>query len=527
MTVNERFPVVLTALRIRDILKNQTDADHPITKAAIAEQMHCDWRKIANCLDEMDIHNMIRYEKKRGKGIYYAPDESKDFTLAEIRMLIDSVLASRQIGPEETMALTKKLRAQLNEFDRRHVRYVSVSKGAGPSRPTCTYENIELLDKAMVQGCQVSFDYMTHSISKALVLEGSYQVSPYQLVFAGGFYMLLAMLDGQVRSFRLDRIANLQLLTKISAAPPHLGKNPERDGSIYVQNHPYMQVGEVGYIEVALQEEAIDRAIDAFGEGIRIFPEGDGIADDEVLVGIRANTEDVYLWALQNGDVATVLKPQSLRNRLRRISQNMNDRYLRFGTDHAAANLDAITGRVGHSMAKYFNKPYLLMSHTDTRRKLSQMGEQDKVREIILNVYNEEIARELPLYRNVRKITIPETCEDYGDDMPMDDLSCLAPLQRLEKLVVNRRDVTDGSALAGLSNLRWLDISLSGIRDIGFLSELPNLRWLDLLNVPVTDYLPLYALADLEFLRIDCSNVQNVDISRLKAKNPCLEAEVL
>ncbi len=46
MTINERCPVVLTALCIRDILKNHTDADHPITKAAIAQQMHCDWRKI-------------------------------------------------------------------------------------------------------------------------------------------------------------------------------------------------------------------------------------------------------------------------------------------------------------------------------------------------------------------------------------------------------------------------------------------------------------------------------------------------
>ncbi len=458
MTINERYPVVLTALRIRDILKNQTDADHPITKAAIAEQMHCDWRKIANCLDEMDIHNMIRYEEQRGKGIYYVPDESKDFTLAEIRMLIDSVLSSRQISNEETMALTKKLRAQLNEFDQRHVRYVATSKGAGQTRPTCTYENIELLDQAMEQGCQVSFDYMTYSISKTLVREGSYQVSPYQLVFAGGFYMVLAMMDGQVRSFRLDRIANLQLLSKVSAVPPHLGKNPERCGSVYVQNHPYMQVGEVSYIEVALQEEAIDRAIDAFGEDIRIFPDGDGVCDNEVLVGIRANIEDVYLWALENGDMATVMKPQSLRDRLRRVSQNMNDRYLRFGTDHAAANYDAITGRVGRGMAKHFNKPRLLMSNGHTRRKLAQLGEQDKVLEILLNVFDDEIARELPQYRNVKKVVIPEHDPDYENDIPMVDLSCLASLEKLEFLEVFRREIRDGSALMQCPALRVLKI---------------------------------------------------------------------
>ncbi len=458
MTINERYPVVLTALRIRDILKNHTDPDHPITKAAIAQQMHCDWRKIANCLDEMDINNMIRYEEKRGKGVYYIPDEAKDFTLAEIRMLIDSVLSSRQISTEETMALTKKLRAQLNEFDQRHVRYVAVHKGSGPSYPTGTYDNIELLDKAIEQGCQVSFDYMTYSIEKTLVREGSYQVSPYQTVFANGCYMLLAMIDGQVRSFRLDRMANLQLLTKVSAVPPHLGKNPEREGSIYVQNHPYMQVGEVGYIEVALQEEAIDRAIDAFGEAIRIFPEGDGLAEDEVLVCLRANTEDVYLWALENGDVATVLKPQSLRDRLRRVSQNMNDRYLRFGTDHAAANYDAITGRVGRGMAKYFNKPRLLMSDGHTRRKLAQLGEQDKVLEILLNIFNDEIARELPKYRNVKKIIIPERDLDYEADEPMTDLNCLAGLQKLEILRVFRRGIQDCSALCQCPALRVLEV---------------------------------------------------------------------
>ncbi len=458
MTINERYPVTLTALRIHDILKNHTDPNHPMTKAAIAEQMHCEWRKISNCLDEMDISGMIRYEEKRGKGVYYVPDETKDFTLAEIRMLIDSVLSSRQISTEETMALTKKLRAQLNEFDQRHVRYVSVRKGAGPSRPTCTYDNIELLDKAIEQGCQVSFDYMSYSIEKTLVREASYHVSPYQTVFAGGCYMVLAMMDGDVRSFRLDRIANLQLLTKVSAVPAHLGKNPEREGSNYVQNHPYMQVGEVGYIEVALQEEAIDRAIDAFGEDIRIFPEGDGISEEEVLVCINANIEDVYLWALENGDVATVLKPQSLRDRLRRVSQNMNDRYLRFGTDHAAANYDAITGRVGRGMVKYFNKPQLQMSHTHIRRKLAQLGEQDKVWEILLNVFDDEISRELPQYRNVKKIVIPERNDDYENDIPMVDLTSLAGLEKLEILEVFRREIQDCCALLQCPALRVLRI---------------------------------------------------------------------
>ncbi len=113
------------------------------------------------------------------------------------------------------------------------------------------------------------------------------------------------------------------------------------------------------------------------------------------------------------------------------------------------------------------------MSHTHIRQKLAQMGEQDKVREIILNVYNEEITRELPLYRNVWKITIPETCEDYEDyDKPMGDLSCLEGLQKLEILEVFRKDVADGSALGRCPSLRVLRID----EDVAKIWDLNALR---------------------------------------------------
>ncbi len=37
MTEYDRYPGTLTALLIRDILKNHTDADHPMTRTALAQ----------------------------------------------------------------------------------------------------------------------------------------------------------------------------------------------------------------------------------------------------------------------------------------------------------------------------------------------------------------------------------------------------------------------------------------------------------------------------------------------------------
>lgn len=93
-----------------------------------------------------------------------------------------------------------------------------------------------------------------------------------------------------------------------------------------------------------------------------------------------------------------------------------------------------------------------------------------------------------------------------------DDFSFLPNLTNLEKLEIGGCSTDDPSAISGLSNLQELRIPQYG-NDLSFLSGLKNLRLLQLSRWnDVTDYSPLIALENLEYLDLQEMDVKDLSV---------------
>ena len=89
------------------------------------------------------------------------------------------------------------------------------------------------------------------------------------------------------------------------------------------------------------------------------------------------------------------------------------------------------------------------------------------------------------------------------------NISSLAGLTNLERLILRDNIITDITPLAELTNLTFLDLQGNQISDITPLAGLVNLTFLDLWYNRISDITPLAGLTDLHYLSLDFNQIND------------------
>lgn len=100
-------------LLLTEILKQESDSEHPITTNAMIEKLSgygisCDRRTLSRDISQLQgMSYPVKSVKVGHSNAYYI--EHNSFSLAELKILIDAVQASSVIPEEMTKALTEKI----------------------------------------------------------------------------------------------------------------------------------------------------------------------------------------------------------------------------------------------------------------------------------------------------------------------------------------------------------------------------------------------------------------------------------
>ena len=549
---SQLLPATLTALKILQILEESSDQEHPVAQTAIAAELDIDRKTVARCLEVMEGYMDYDIVHQR-KGVYLVPDEDA-FELSEVRLLIDSVLASKVVSAEQTDIIVKKLAKLLNKYDRTHIRHIHSYKDWSKVDNKNVFWTIEAFDDAINKNVKVSFDYNKIGVDKKLHVVAKYTVSPVQLAFSNGQYFLLAYVDEEeeMRSFRIDKITNAKTLGMVSKA-----RKRELDwrdiASTYVEGHPYMSFGETEHIKLRILEEEIGRVFDVFGTRVRISPcEG---TDDKtcgmVEVNFDANTEDVYRFVVQNADVAEIIEPHSIRARILKFGRKMHVRYLSSEEDIAQANYEtAISENWQYGLSDWL----LDASDKAVREKIVKHGTADKVWGINVDCFDEETLKEISEYSNLqifkiekitREQTLPETIdlsmakaypmmrklmiEQRRRNSPVLKVKGLESLQHcklLNQITFFNVEFLDEISFVGFEKLRLLSLRHCKVQNLDFVKDIPTLMRLEVSGDFVDDISGIYGHKKLRVLTVDNAFMNKFDIETLRKKNPLLRIEV-
>ena len=318
----------LLILLILEVLQQYTDEEHHLSQQEILRILKrdygitCDRRSVrSNVLDLIDLG----YDICMDDGYYLA---SREFENAELRMLIDSVLFSRHISPNQGKRLIDKLQALGNKYFKPKVSHVIALPDLNHTDNKQVMIVVDTLNDAIEEKKKVEFTYNSYDTDfKLHPREHSpYLVSPYQMVASNGRYYLLGSIDRYegITHFRIDRITDIKMLD-IPVKPIKEVEGLENGFNLpkHMAEHTYLFCGESVPVKLKTSVSMMNDLIDWFGKEFSIIEK----KDDEIVVSVKCNYNAMFYWALQYGSKVEVLAPMELRQELATTIQNMNNKY--------------------------------------------------------------------------------------------------------------------------------------------------------------------------------------------------------
>ena len=321
-------PKKLALIRILQIFEKYSDYDHPLTQEDIARHLE---QEYGIAIERKAISRNISLLKEAGidiesrrAGSYL---DGRRFEDSELRMLIDGVLCSKYITAKHSADLIDRLCGLSNQYFRSHVKNIySVNEWCKTENQALFY-NIEIIDDAIEQGKQITFDYNKYGLDKKLHKSAFHTASPYQLLLHNQRYYLMARNEywKDVVFYRLDRITNIRL-TDQPLTPLQTVKGYEAgvDYKELATGLPYMFNDKPQPVEMIAEGYIIDQVIDWFGTDIRLQQQDDG----KVRVSLKASLQAMEHWAMQYINHVEVIAPVELREKIRENLKKAQEKYV-------------------------------------------------------------------------------------------------------------------------------------------------------------------------------------------------------
>lgn len=345
-------PKKLLIMSILDILRRYSDENHRLSQREIGDLLRSQYGTTAdrkaikrNLMDLLEFGFGIEYTEKPRSYLDSTTGQreesailtdfylTREFTDAELRLLIDSLLFSRHLPYSQCKALVEKLERLSSRYFRSRVKHIATM----PEEQTDNRQlflNIELLDEAIGKCQKVTFHYLEYGTDKRQHLrthsDGSvreYTVSPYQMVAKEGKYYLICNSDkyDDAANYRLDRICDLTLLEE-RARPFETLKDADGrplDLADYMKRHVYMYASGDCAARLRVASFLVSDVIDLFGKNVTFSDED----SSGVTVTVYANEMSVEQFAKSYVPHVTVLGPEILRKKVKGMLEQALEGY--------------------------------------------------------------------------------------------------------------------------------------------------------------------------------------------------------
>lgn len=322
----------LKLLILIDILKKQTDEYHVLNAMEICDEIKkrgltCERKSVYSDIKLLNDNGFDIIKTGTPKSGYFMA--SRDFELAEVRLIIDAIQAADFITKKKTSQLIEKMGLLVSEDEfRRLKRQMSVN-----NRIKCDneeiYYNIDVLNRAIENKKQVSFSYVRHKIEDKRIVnsEKDFVVNPYALIWSNDHYYLVCNNPKytDLMHARIDRMRKTKLTdtpcTSFEKVSEYKGKFDVADYSNKMFN---MFSGKPEKIVLVCENSILEDIYDRFGDEARIRNED---SSKFVLTTEAAVSEGLTSWIMQYGKKIFVRSPEKLKDMIVEKTKNIVEMY--------------------------------------------------------------------------------------------------------------------------------------------------------------------------------------------------------
>ncbi len=271
-------------------------------------------------LQEMGFDIMMRKGKEGG---YFLA--SRGFELAEIKILADSVQASRFLSEKKSRQLLSKLSRLCSEPEARQIEHqvhlLNPVKGGFES----IYYSIDTIHRAIAEDKIIRFRYFDRDAHKEKVYRynGSFmKTNPVALVWDDEFYYLVAYDSSwhKVRNYRVDRMEDIEQMEESRRCRDEIDQISLRD---YTSVNFSMYNGKRMQVSLVFREKLMGVMYDRFGTDITVFPQEEGWYAIHPVVAV---SPQFFGWLFGLGESVRLTGPGEavslLREQWRKFAEN-------------------------------------------------------------------------------------------------------------------------------------------------------------------------------------------------------------
>ena len=312
------------------IMTELTDDEHMITMPEIQKALEsygvtADRKSLYDDMEALRVLGIDVIGEKVGRNFYYHVG-SKQFEIAELKLLVDAIQSSKFITEKKSGDLIKKLTSMASKYEAEQLKRQVTVQGRVKTMNESIYYFVDDIHRAIADNRRLRFEYMKWNLEKKMEphREEPYIVSPWAMTWADENYYLIAYDEqaGCIKHFRVDKMKNIRVLEE-----RRTGRDAFREFNLakYAKMNFSMFGGERTPVRIAFCNDYVGVMIDRFGRDIPIQQSSiPGWSETVVDVALS----DQFLgWIFALGTGVCILSPEIVAKQFREELRNVLGEY--------------------------------------------------------------------------------------------------------------------------------------------------------------------------------------------------------
>lgn len=316
-------------LTLMKILMEQTDEKHILSAADLCKELEkydikAERKSIYNDIAVLQDFGLDIVQQKGGHSGYYIA--SREFELAELKLLVDAVQSSKFITSKKSAELIKKLEHQASKYDAQYLRRDVFIYNRPKSVNETIYYSVDLIHAALRSNAKITYQYAEWTTKKELKLKKDgafYVVSPWALTWDDENYYLIAYDEAadKIKHYRMDKMQKMSILQE-----ERQGKQKFQDFDLaaFAKKTFSMYGGHDETVTLLCQNHLAGVVLDRFGTDIMMIPGNDGRFKAKVLVSV---SPQFFGWVTGIGDGMEIAGPEHVRTEYKEYVQKLLAQY--------------------------------------------------------------------------------------------------------------------------------------------------------------------------------------------------------
>lgn len=309
----------LKILYLAQLLCARSDESHPLTTKEIIDYLavqgiHAERKSIYDDISALQNFGMDIIAIREKPGGYYLA--SRRFELAELKLLVDAVQASKFVTTKKSRELISKLETLTSHREAGQLHRQVIVAQRGKSSNEQIYYNVDEIYAAIAADRTIRFQYFEWSVRKEMVPRKNgayYEVSPWLLTWEDENYYLIAYdsAAGILKYYRVDKMLHLTV-----CETPREGRAvfDTLDIAGFAKKTFGMFAGDETMVILQCDASLTGVMIDRFGLDVAMRPDG----KDQIRV--RANvavSRQFFGWLAGLGSGVRIMSPPEIRAQYR------------------------------------------------------------------------------------------------------------------------------------------------------------------------------------------------------------------